>query len=315
MGSGREKGRGDAPDVKVQSGSDLTRISMVLHYDGRRFSGWQYQPDVRTVQGELEAKLRILLGDKTFGRVIGAGRTDAGVHATGQVAAVDVPARWSADGVRAALNATLADDLWVESARVARRDFHPRFDARRRSYLYRLGTLPGSASPFERRTCWPLNRTLDADVLETGAELLVGTRCFRGLSKAGRPDRGYECTVLAAEWSAWRLGHGFRITANRYLHRMVRYIVGTLVDVAGGRRPLSDVEALLDGAPGVATSPPAPPQGLFLTSVDYADPRTTQATAAGEPATRRPADGADSQLLSSTRTTATLGVPRSNSPT
>jgi tRNA pseudouridine38-40 synthase len=103
---------------------------------------------------------------------------------------------------------------------------------------------------------------------------IVGDHSFRAFAKAGQPERGERCTVMAAQWSRWDgLGWTFTITANRYLHHMVRYLVGTLVDIGRGRRPVGDVRVLLEGSdPTAVTSAPAPPEGLFLTRVDYHDP-------------------------------------------
>ena len=122
------------------------RFLLTLHYDGSGFHGWQLQPDLRTVQGELQDVLgRLAARPRT---VVGSGRTDTGVHATGQVASVDMPERWTADELRRALNATLPPDIWVQDVLPARRDFHPRYDALARTYVYRVGTIPGSRSPF-----------------------------------------------------------------------------------------------------------------------------------------------------------------------
>ena len=101
--------------------------------------------------------------------------------------------------------------------------------------------------------------------------MLTGAHSFEAFAKAGQPERGYRCEVTHAAWSAWELGVRFDITADRYLHHMVRYLVGTMVDIARGRRPLAELVRLLDGEPGLTTSPPAPPQGLFLTHVEYPD--------------------------------------------
>jgi tRNA pseudouridine38-40 synthase len=187
----------------------------------------------------------------------------------GQVAAVDLPAKWSPEDLHRALNSMLPDDIWVEAVQEARADFHPRYDAIGRTYQYRVGSHPGSASPFERRWCWPLGEELDQGLLADAAAYLMGEHSFRAFSKSGQPERGEACTVASARWSEWRLGHRFTITADRYLHHMVRYLVGTMVDVARGRRPLSDVPRLLLKDPDVTTSPPSPPQGLFLSHVEY----------------------------------------------
>jgi tRNA pseudouridine38-40 synthase len=245
----------------------MIRLQLTLHYDGSLFHGWQFQPDQRTVQGEVEDALgRLADRPRT---VIGSGRTDAGVHATGQVAAVDMPSSWTPDDLRRSLNALLPGDVWVESVRRVRADFHPRYDAVARTYTYRVGTAPEAASPFHRPWCWAMPVPLDEASLGRGAELLLGEHTFRAFAKSGQPERGDRCTVSSAVWSPWELGVRFDITADRYLHHMVRYLVGTLVDVARGRRPLEDVAALLDPDTRLETSPPAPPQGLFLTRVEY----------------------------------------------
>jgi len=252
---------------------DTVRLVLTVHYDGGGFHGWQLQPDRRTVQGTLEDVLS-RLADRSC-TVLGSGRTDTGVHATGQVACVDLPASWTPEKLHRALDALLPEDVWVESVRRARPDFHPRFDAIARTYVYRIGTSPGAASPFHRRWCWPLREPLDRDLLASAATPLVGRHSFEAFAKTGQPERGDQCSVSTADWSEWQLGPCFTITADRYLHHMVRYLVGTMVDVARGRRPLSDVAALLETslAPGttLVTSPPAPPEGLFLMHVEYPD--------------------------------------------
>jgi tRNA pseudouridine38-40 synthase len=254
----------------VSSGEEI-RLGLTLHYDGSGFSGWQSQKDARTVQGELQSAVARLTGKKRT--VLGSGRTDSGVHAIGQVAAVDVPARWSPAEFRRAANALLPADVWVQRARRARPDFHPRYDAISRTYIYCVGLTEEAASPFRRRWCWPVREPLDLDLLRAASEPIPGDRSFAAFAKAGQPERGDRCHVRLAQWDPWEdLGVAFTITADRYLHHMVRYLVGTMVDVARGRRPLEDVSTLLDGPEtGATTSPPAPAEGLFLANVAYPD--------------------------------------------
>jgi tRNA pseudouridine38-40 synthase len=252
----------------VTSPSPDRRLKLTLAYDGAAFLGWQVQPGGRTAQSELEAALTRLTARPTV--VVAAGRTDRGVHATGQVVSVDVPARWEPVALKRALNAVLPDDIWVRGAADVPGSFHARYSARLRAYRYRVGTHERAQSPFRRRWCWPLREELDRAVLDAGAERLVGQRSFRSFAKAGQEERGDRCTVAVAGWSSWRdVGVEFRIEADRFLHHMVRYLVGTMVDTARGRRPPEDLDRLLAGEPGVETSPPAPPEGLFLTRVDY----------------------------------------------
>jgi tRNA pseudouridine38-40 synthase len=193
------------------------------------------------------------------------------VHASGQVAAVTLPARWEPTEFRRAANAVLPRDVWVEEARRVPPGFHPRYDAISRTYIYRVGLAEEAWSPFRRPWCWPLRGSVDAAALERAAAQIPGERSFASFAKAGQPERGERCHVYDAAWSRWDdVGLTFTITANRYLHHMVRYLVGTMLDVARGRRPLGELTALLDPpAGGLETSPPAPPEGLCLSRVDY----------------------------------------------
>ncbi|MBM4185233.1 MAG: tRNA pseudouridine(38-40) synthase TruA [Gemmatimonadetes bacterium] len=262
------------------------RLLLTVQYDGGGFHGWQLQPDRRTVQGELEGTIG-RLADRPV-TVLGSGRTDTGVHATGQVATVDVPAAWTPEKLHRALDALLPADVWVDSVRRVRSDFHPRFDAIARTYVYRVGTHASAASPFHRRWCWPLGERLDVDALSAAAAPIVGRHSFEAFAKSGQPERGDVCTVSAATWSEWQLGPSFSVTADRYLHHMVRYLVGTMVDVARGRRPFADIPSLLAREPGpgsaLVTSPPAPPEGLFLSHVEY----PADALLEGEPSVASP---------------------------
>ena len=255
-------------------------IRLTLHYDGSGFAGWQIQRGARTVQGELEKALSKLTNRPV--RVTAAGRTDAGVHATGQVVGARVPAKWTPAALRRALNAILPRDIWVASAEEAPLDFHARYDAVARSYVYRIGTTEFTRSPFHRPWCWPLAEPLDLAVLGAAAAAVEGEHSFRAFAKAGQPERGERCIVYSARWAPWgELGVAFHITANRFLHHMVRYLVGTMVAVARGRRPLEDMARLLANEPGLETSPPAPPEGLFLTRVYYSPDELAEAQRAG----------------------------------
>lgn len=262
------------------------RVRFTVHYDGAGFHGWQLQRDQRTVQGEMERVLSRLCNRPT--RVVGSGRTDRGVHATGQVAASDVPARWTAAALRRSTNALLPPDVWIAEAALAPARFHPRYDAVERSYRYRVGLAEHARSPLLARWCWPLAEALDLRSVEQATAALLGDHSFAAFAKSGQEERGDRCTVFRAEWHRWpEAGVEFHIAANRFLHHMVRYLVGTLVQVGLGQRPASAVADLLAGRPGLVTSPPAPPQGLFLARVRYADepePPPLAAHAAGAPA-------------------------------
>lgn len=244
-------------------------MQLVLHYDGTGFSGWQRQPDRRTVQGVLEETLTRLFAEPT--PVLGAGRTDAGVHARGQAAGVRAPARWTPGSLRRALNGTLPADVWVAAVHPMREEFHARYSATGRRYAYQVGTDEASASPFRRRTEWSVIRELDRGALDLAAALLPGAHCFLGFAVRGTAPAADEhlCTIGEAAWRNVPGGLVFEVEANRFLHHMVRFLVGTMMDVALGRRPLEEFAALLEARDNSTVSAPAPPHALFLDQVRY----------------------------------------------
>ncbi len=243
----------------------------VVQYDGKQFVGWQRQAAGRTVQAEVEAVLERLTGQPTT--ATGAGRTDTGVHAVGQGVGFRVAERWGTDvdGLRRALNALLPPDIWVSRVYAMREAFHARRSATARRYRYEIGTDDASHSPFRRPFEWALGRPLELGLLAEAAAMLPGTHDFRGLAAAGAAKPDYRCRVALASWAPRADGTGvtFTIESDRFLHRMVRFLVGTMVDIALARRPLSDLPQLLTATENEAASPPAPPQGLYLEAVRY----------------------------------------------
>jgi len=244
-------------------------VQLVLHYDGSAFAGWQRQPKERTVQGELERVLTRLTGSHVA--ALGAGRTDAGVHARGQAVGVRVPERWSAANLRRALNALLPRDIWVAAAHDMRPEFHARYSALTRRYSYYVGTDDESRSPFRRHTEWALARALDRDALERETASIIGDHCFVAFAVRGTapPTDDHRCHVRSATWRERDGGIVFEIEANRFLHHMVRFVVGTVVEVAAGKREPGAVDALLAAANNDDVSPPAPAHALFLDRVMY----------------------------------------------
>jgi tRNA pseudouridine38-40 synthase len=246
-------------------------VKLVLHYEGRNFYGWQSQINRRTVQGELSALLGRICGDASR-KLTAAGRTDRGVHATGQVASALIPDRFEPEELHRALNALAPPDLWIETAERVSESFHPRYDAKSRTYLYRVGVSPESRSPFRAPWCWPFGRALDRRRMAEAAVSVLGEHDFSAFAKSGQPQRGVLCRVLAAGWEYSSTLDGmleFEITADRYLHHMVRYLVGSMVEIGQCQRPADEVARLLRREPGLTTAPPAPAQGLFLTRVEY----------------------------------------------
>jgi tRNA pseudouridine38-40 synthase len=256
-----------------ESGADTgaRTVQLVLHYDGSEFAGWQRQPAMRTVQAVLEEALARLTG-RAVG-ALGSGRTDAGVHARGQAAGVRVPRKWEPSALRRALNALLPPDVWVAAAYEMRPAFHARYSARARRYSYYVGTDESARSPFRRRWEWSLGmgRALSRDALDACARMLHGEHGFRAFAVRGTapPDDEHRCTIIDAAWRDRPGGLVFEVEANRFLHHMVRFLVGTMVDVASGRRAAAEFPALLDAADNRETSAPAPAHALFLDLVRY----------------------------------------------
>lgn len=244
-------------------------VQLVLHYDGARFSGWQRQPDERTVQGELEAAVSKLCGAPIV--VVGAGRTDAGVHARGQAAGVRVPEKWSALALRRSMNAILPDDVWIAAAFEMRDEFHPRNSAVSRSYSYYVGTDDLASSPFRRNRELVWKKTADLARMATAAEAIRGKHCFRAFAVKGTvPEHDdHRCTVLQAAWREREGGLVFDIRADRFLHHMVRFLVGTMLEIGEGKREPEVMTELLADDDNSKVSQPAPPHGLFLERVEY----------------------------------------------
>jgi len=247
----------------------------VIQYDGGGFAGWQRQPVDRTVQAEFETALERLMGQRTV--ATGAGRTDAGVHALGQAVGFAGGERWATElpQLRRALNALLPHEIWVQHLYLMRPGFDARRSATGRRYRYLIGTDAAAASPFRRPYEWALpvrnGRSLDRAALESAAAALVGEHDFRGLAAAGVETAHYRCRVALAQWAPRADGMGmmFTVEADRFLHHMVRFVVGTMVDIALGRRPPADFHRLLAATDNLAASPPAPPHGLYLERVQY----------------------------------------------
>ncbi|MBA3671389.1 MAG: tRNA pseudouridine(38-40) synthase TruA [Gemmatimonadaceae bacterium] len=246
-------------------------LQLVLHYDGTAFSGWQRQPDRRTVQGTLEQALSRLCNAPTA--ALGSGRTDAGVHARGQSVGVRVPERWTGTAIRRALNAILPRDIWVAEVHEMHDTFHARFSAIARRYRYHIGTDEGAHSPFRRGSEWALAIPMDEAALHRSAGQIQGSHSFRAFAVRGTapPTDDHRCIVTTAQWSTRDGGLLFEIEANRFLHHMVRFLVGTMVGIASGHRSADDLAMLLAAPTNDDVSPPAPPHALFLERVRYPD--------------------------------------------
>ena len=245
----------------------MPRYRLLIEYDGRPFHGFQAQADLPSVQGSLERAIKKFCGEDI--RVNAAGRTDTGVHATGQVVHVDLAKDWPAETVRNALNFHLMPDpISVLAAEVAVGDWHSRFSATERRYLYRI--LNRMSPPaLDQGRVWHVKKPLDAEAMHEAAQVLVGHHdftTFRDLNcQAKSPMKTLDVANVRREGDEVLL----EFASRSFLHRQVRSMTGTLAEVGVGRWSKADVEAALEARDRKACGPVAPAEGLYLTGVTY----------------------------------------------
>ena len=243
-------------------------LKITLSYDGTRFVGWQRQAEGDSIQGLLEDALARFEGGPVTAH--GAGRTDAGVHALGQVASAAVSFTHPPETVVRALNAQLPEDVRVLEVAEAPPEFHARFSARSKTYRYQLraGT---AGDPFTRAFVWQLAEPLDVAAMRQAAAQLVGTHDFAAFQSTGTETTSTVRTIFRSDL---READGlaplvFEISGDGFLRHMVRAIVGTLVEIGRGWRPAGSMAQLVDGGTRAQAGATAPPHGLFLVRVDY----------------------------------------------
>ena len=245
----------------------MRRILITIEYDGGPFHGWQRQSNGRTVQQVLEEAAHQLTGQETL--VQAAGRTDAGVHASGQAAHLDVPEKFDAERVMAALNALVGQQpVSVIAAREVPADFHARFSATGRRYLYRI--LPRRQPPaLDLGRVWHHKTALDTDAMQCAADMLIGRHDFTSFRathcQADSPVRTLDTLDVASAGAEIHI----HAAARSFLHHQVRNMVGTLALVGAGKWQPEKVAAALAACDRSAAGPTAPPEGLYLTAVSY----------------------------------------------
>jgi tRNA pseudouridine38-40 synthase len=242
----------------------MRNYKLILEYDGTDFSGFQVQPRVRTVQGELQKALTQLFGSDFC--LAAAGRTDAGVHARGQVVNVRAEKEFPPAVLQRALNAHLPEDIVVKEAVSVPLDFHARFSACRRRYAYQISRQP---TALARRFVWHLPFAVEENRLHACAEIVRKHTDFQSFTKTGAEVTSHICHIKEARWEISETRLVFHISANRFLHNMVRILVGTMIEVARGRFTVEEFEAMFDVRDRRAAGLTAPAKGLILEEVTY----------------------------------------------
>ena len=244
----------------------MRTLKITLAYDGTRFVGWQRQADGESIQGLLEDALARFEGGPVTAH--GAGRTDAGVHALGQIASARVSFTHDAGTLTRALNAHLPPEIRVLAVAEADEGFHARFSSTAKTYRYRLRNT-AIADPFDRAFVWHLPEPLSLPSMIEAAAVLVGTHDFAAFRSVGSEIASSVRTVTRSEWRQDAGLLTYEISGDGFLRHMVRASVGTLVEIGRGWRTPADMPALLAGADRARAGATAPPHGLFLVSVDY----------------------------------------------
>jgi tRNA pseudouridine38-40 synthase len=255
-----------APHVPEELPPGVTRWKCVCAYDGTSFAGWQSQPGGVAIQDVIEARIAQIFGGLI--RINASGRTDAGVHAHGQVFHFDAPWKHGPEKLRAALRVGLPPAIQVKSVRAVTAAFHSRFSATGKTYVYHLHL--GDADPFTRPYSWVIERPLDLAAMSAAAKLLKGKHDFRAFSALNGPPK--EDTVRdLRRLELVKRGRHVRITAEAdgFMYKMVRSLVGALVSVGDGNLTPTQLGELLVSGKRVARVQTAPPQGLFLMKVFY----------------------------------------------
>ena len=276
-------------------------LKLTLAYDGTGFVGWQRQAEGQSIQGLLEEALSRI--EQSPVTVIGAGRTDAGVHAVGQVASVTLESPIESGTLRRALNAMLPPEIRVLGVEDAPMTFHARYSARSKTYRYWVANGE-VANPFSWRYAWLLPYPVDVGVMAEAARLVEGRRDFAGFQGSGSPTESTVRTVFSSRFHQgtetdprsgsrrWGLPEApgtarllvYEVSGDGFLRHMVRNIVGTLVEIGGGRRPADSIEQILSSADRRLAGPTAPACGLCLVRVEYGE-HGGLASPAGQPVT------------------------------
>jgi tRNA pseudouridine38-40 synthase len=242
----------------------MPRFQLLIEYEGSNYSGWQIQNNERTIQGEIEKALHVIL--RTTIRITGAGRTDSGVHARGQVAHFDSTKSLDLNRLKRSLNGVLEKDIRIKSINKVSDDFHARYHAKWRIYKYQIATEPQA---LFRNQCWYLSVPLNVNDMNIACKEILGQHNFKSFCRSIANMSNYMCTVSDALWSRESELLIFTIKANRFLHGMVRALVGTLVDIGRGKLEMISITEIIDAQDRIFARQSAPVRGLILEEIVY----------------------------------------------
>jgi tRNA pseudouridine38-40 synthase len=242
----------------------MRNIKLTLEYDGTHFVGWQTQANGRSVQEEVSKVLRQVLQERIT--LHGAGRTDSGVHAHGQVANFLTTSTFDVHPLLSALNGNLPDDVCILSIEEVPERFRARHDAKSRVYKYYVSLAPIA---IDRRYRWYVKYSLDVDLMNMIAASIIGERDFESFCKYASDVDHYRCTVMKSEWTPLPGGLVYEIRANRFLHGMVRALVGTMVDMGRRHTPAASFPDIMAAKDRTRAGMAAPAHGLYLEEVIY----------------------------------------------
>lgn len=245
----------------------MRNIKLIIEYDGTNYRGWQVQPKGATVQGMIEEKLVLLTKEAVH--LVGSGRTDAGVHAFGQVAHFKTQSQIEVRSIQKALNSLLPADIVIKGIMEAEEFFHARKESKSKVYEYRILNRP-FRSAIQREYCWHIPQKLDLKQMKKATQELIGEHDFSSFRSVGSPTRTAVRKVIRAEWKRGREGSiRFEIEASGFLKQMVRAVVGTLVEVGRGKITAEEFRRILASRDRKTAGPTAPAHGLFLKEVKY----------------------------------------------
>ena len=239
-------------------------IKFIIEYKGTNYSGWQIQKNQNTIQGEIKKAFEILFPNQNI-NIIGSGRTDSGVHAKGQVASLVLKENIELDKIFKSINGIIPNDIYIKKYEEVDLQFNARHSAKYRIYRYYIRT---QFSPFNHDTAWYVNNPINYSLLQECANLLKGNHDFSSLSKNNPDIINKKCVIYESFWQKYNNELIYTIKANRFLHHMVRFIVGTSIEVARSKLMINDFLKMINNTSSKFPMC-APPKGLFLNEVLY----------------------------------------------